>query len=230
MVGVRVAPEDRVERRAPGVERHAQLAVEGLVAAERRLRDLAERGGLRAARDVRDRRPLEHPPGGGVAPPLHAPHAHVLDAPGVPAGADDVVAHLGRREALVALDGDARDQELGDARLAQVFEQAAELRGERARVEHQLLGQGLRPAHLERAAPPALGLGRWRQPSAAKSRRQQPVGDLCRPPGFRLQRSAELAQPRGDLAASRSSTNSSLPGSTYFRNGASTSGTASFGR
>ena len=68
VMAVRVARQDRIERRHPGVEIDAELTPERVVAAERRLRDLGEDAASRAADHVRRRGPSDDPPSGCVPP------------------------------------------------------------------------------------------------------------------------------------------------------------------
>jgi hypothetical protein len=136
VVAVRVAREHGIERRLPRVERDAELTGEGVVSAECALGDFSEDRALRPARDVGQGRPLADPPLRVDPAPSHSPDAHVLDAPGVLAGTNDVVADL-RIEAARRLRGDRDDQELGNAHVAQVLQEAPELRGERPRVERR---------------------------------------------------------------------------------------------
>ena len=191
---VRVAGDRRVESRHPGVQARHELAAEGVVAAQHRRGDLREDRGPGSALQVRGRGPLEDAPLRGLAPPFHAPDADVLDAPGVLRPAHDVVAHVDPGEPPVALDVDRGDQELGDRDLPQAPEHPPQLRRERARVEPELLRQGVGPQDLERRG---AGDGRFRdgqEPAAAEVGGQQPISQATAAIDARLQARPQLRQ------------------------------------
>ena len=95
LMAVRVARQDRVERRHPRVEIDVELAAERVVATERRRGDLREDWLSRAADQMRRGRPSNDLPAGRVSSPSHLPLADVLDAVRLRSGADDVVADGG---------------------------------------------------------------------------------------------------------------------------------------
>ncbi len=174
---VRIARQDRVERRHPGIEVDGQLPAERVGASERRLGDLGEDRSSRAADHVRRRGPPDDLPARGVAAPDHLPLADVLDAVRLRPGADDVVADRGAkaRGGITSLVGlDRGDEELGDGDLAHVADQPLELGGEGARIERRIARQILRSRDLElrlaRRPPPGPGAtGRRESPDRAGS-------------------------------------------------------------
>ena len=92
---VRVTRQHGIDRGHPGVEISTELSPERLVPAERRSGDLGEDRTPAAAREPRRRRPFSDLPPRRARAPAETPHADVLHAPRLRAGADDVEADVG---------------------------------------------------------------------------------------------------------------------------------------
>jgi hypothetical protein len=118
---------------------------------------------------VPGRRPLDHAPGGSGASPAESPGPQPLDAPAVLRRPHELVAHVGRGEAVIPLERERGHQELGHRHLPELLEQAAQLPGEGAGVQDGVPGhraaaedtQGGRPDRLllERLEPAAPEVG-----------------------------------------------------------------------
>ena len=153
LMAVRVAGQDRVERRHPRVEIDVELAAERVVATERRRGDLGEDWVSRAADQMRRGRPSHDLPAGRVSSPSHLPLADVLDAVRFRSGADDVVADGGaeaRRRISRTVRFDGGDEELRDGDVTDIVDEPPQFRAKRASVEREIARQILRPFHIER--------------------------------------------------------------------------------
>jgi hypothetical protein len=200
-MAVRVACQDRVERRHPRVEIDVELAAERLVATERRRRDLREDWPSGAADQVRRGRPSNDLPARRVAPPSHLPLADVLDAVRCCPGADDVVAdgraEAGRRIGRT-LRFDRGDEELRRGDVADIVDQPPQFRAKRTSIERGIVRQILRPLHIERRLTRLSGFDRD-QPCAAETRIEQSVGDVGGAVPSPTNRIGQLAEPRVEL-------------------------------
>jgi hypothetical protein len=134
MVAIGIARQHRVERGHPRVEIGTELPAERIVPAEDRGGHFREDRAAGAAGEMRSCRPLSHLPPRGLLPPAHFPDADMLDTPRLQSDPDNVVANLGPKQWRWAFRGsvDGCDQELGDRDRAQILDQPAQLRGERA--------------------------------------------------------------------------------------------------
>ena len=196
-MAVRVARQDRVERRHPGVEIDVELTAERVVAAERRLGDLGEDRLSRAADQMRRGRPSNDLPARRVSAPAHLPLADVLDAVRRRSGADDVVADGGaeaRRRISRTVRFDGGDEELRDGDVTQIVESAAAVpRRTRERRASRSPRQIRSPA-APRAPPDSCARSVGRQQSRAAETR-----DRAAP----LVTSATRAAPREALRTTR---------------------------